>query len=530
MAFPTVVSITQTTFESNVTDHDADLPATVSAGDLLLVLAAFDGSGGVTTPDDYEVIVTTVLNYRVCALIADGTEGGGTIRFTTSGSETGAVQVYRITNFTGNLTSIVRSVSGGTSNPPLIEFPWGATDTLCLAVLLQSASGSVSAAPTNYTNLTDTTSGSGSNDAQVTSSRRNVSTSSEDPAGYTSSRSNAATLAVTIGILATPWVTEESVAGSLPAMSGALTNLRLKSLAGEQSFTGDVRGVFANKLLTGALPSMSGQAARVTLVEVAGDMPAPTGAIGRQLLLKQTLSGELGAFSGRLRQSSFVLPGSLPSPTGALSDRTLAKRLTGELSATGEVEIGHPLRLITLQGALGQPSGVLTSNAPGQVSLAGTLGAFAGALAAQQSLQRDLAGAMPAPSGTLAVKYLIELAGELSATGELDVVQFLLVSLSGAMPAPTGDLDVLYQIALAGSLPAQSGALDPLAMLRHTPRGNLPAPAGSLAVRRLYTQILVAGVLAATGSIRGVNLTARPPAMRPGAGRFNRPRPGSGRL
>ena len=50
LAAPVVASVTETAFGTNTIDHYVNMPATVDAGDLLIVLFTNDGGDTVTTP------------------------------------------------------------------------------------------------------------------------------------------------------------------------------------------------------------------------------------------------------------------------------------------------------------------------------------------------------------------------------------------------------------------------------------------------------------------------------------------------
>ncbi|MCK4843505.1 MAG: hypothetical protein KAS83_00835, partial [Dehalococcoidia bacterium] len=97
LAAPVVTSVTETTFGSDTTDHYVSMPATVDAGNLLIVLFTNDGSDTVTTPAGWNELASNSIpnrvRFSVYYKIAAGTEGGTTVNFVTAGSEQAAAQV-----------------------------------------------------------------------------------------------------------------------------------------------------------------------------------------------------------------------------------------------------------------------------------------------------------------------------------------------------------------------------------------------------------------------------------------------------
>ncbi|HEY3495457.1 MAG TPA: hypothetical protein VGK73_12260, partial [Polyangiaceae bacterium] len=137
--FPELLSATGTGFSGDTTathqNHNVPMPASVVAGDLLLVLFANDGSASVTTPSGWTQLwttpagTTTAVRFGGYAKVAAGSEGGTTVNFVTSAAEQAAAQVYRISkeSWSGVLTGpsgiVVASPATGTGtfpNPPLL--------------------------------------------------------------------------------------------------------------------------------------------------------------------------------------------------------------------------------------------------------------------------------------------------------------------------------------------------------------------------------------------------------------------------
>jgi len=200
-AAPSVLSVTETEFGSDTQVHDVDMPGTVDAGDLLIVLFSNDDDDSVTTPTGWTLLETEERNGQtrlsVYYKIAVGDEDGDTVNFETSGDERAAAQVYRISNSSwhGTTPPEISTAATGNSNSPdpasLDPTAWGTEDTLWIAVAGLNNDYSAITYPTSYTDGVSTqgvTSGSG--DCQVSSARRVNTTASEDPGTFGISQSD----------------------------------------------------------------------------------------------------------------------------------------------------------------------------------------------------------------------------------------------------------------------------------------------------------------------------------------------------
>lgn len=252
MAAPVVESLTPTEFDSTGATRAVPMPATVNAGDLLLMFyaqgpATSSGNNTTTaTPSGWTLISTTAVGGigacvrgSVFAKVAAGTEGGTTVNVVPGESTRGcAVHVYRISGWEGTLANGV--VNGtpatGTStgpNPPSASWTWGTTDVLIIAGAHPSSASSgtlsVSAYPSGYT---DGAFNVGFNifGAAIGTARRSetASSSPEDPGAYTISASRAwvATTVVVRGV-SVQTVTPSPVAvGFAPTTPAALVRTR----------------------------------------------------------------------------------------------------------------------------------------------------------------------------------------------------------------------------------------------------------------------------------------------------------------
>lgn len=222
MAFPQVSSITPTAFSTNATQHLVAMPATVDAGDLLLLMIAFDGGPTITNPSGWTELLNVPSEQAhgklVTAKSADGTEDGTTVDVVTSAAEMAGAQVYRITGWHGTIATGVEvgtsnGAGGVTTNSPPAFNPtnWDVDDTLWIAVLTvgtPSAAIDVSGYPASYTNGTETDPVGGTAGALVATARRENATASEDAGDFTMSTaptgSRAFVIAIRPGAAGTP--------------------------------------------------------------------------------------------------------------------------------------------------------------------------------------------------------------------------------------------------------------------------------------------------------------------------------------
>lgn len=196
MAFPQVASVTPTIFATNITDHDCDLPATVNAGDLLILHYSHDSVTISAGPAGWTELQAPILSgqvrYAIYALVAAGTEGGGTARISSGGITTAVAHVVRITDWFGAIggVEIGTAASGSgtaTPDPPSLTASWGAEDNLFIA-LCGSADDdrSVSAYPTSYSSGVSSITGAGTDDgAGVGVAFRELAGATDDPATFT---------------------------------------------------------------------------------------------------------------------------------------------------------------------------------------------------------------------------------------------------------------------------------------------------------------------------------------------------------
>jgi hypothetical protein len=196
MTFPTVESVTETSFATNTTAHECDLPATVNAGDLLLLVFANDGTTVQTTPAGWTALdkqpYLSQIYGGVYVLDAAGTEGGGTVDVVTAIAEAGAGHVYRISGWSGTIAtdidiSTVATGEDAAPNSSSVTAGWGSDDNLFLSICcFGDDDETANTAPSpNYTNLVHTPCGAGANaSGACASARRNFANATDDPTGF----------------------------------------------------------------------------------------------------------------------------------------------------------------------------------------------------------------------------------------------------------------------------------------------------------------------------------------------------------
>lgn len=207
MAFPTVVSRADPLSTANATSHTVNFGSTPSAGDLLIVVAFFDGAPGITWPTAqgtwtqlYTGDIGTSSRVDIRYKTANGE--GSSITLTTDASERMATATWVIDDGTFVGAPEIATATGNSANPdsPSLSPSWGAKDSLWLSLAFQDGGDlTISVYPTSYTQtaVLDATGGAGG----VTMGRaeRQLNAASDNPSAYTFSNSKpwiAATIAI----------------------------------------------------------------------------------------------------------------------------------------------------------------------------------------------------------------------------------------------------------------------------------------------------------------------------------------------
>lgn len=201
MAFPiSTVRVRREFLGSSTTTHNVLMPTPIAAGDLIVVKFYNTGTSTVSASGFTEIgTQTNVARLTELAKIAAGTEGGTNINFVTSAAQFAVAHVHVVeaATWSGDIaTGLAIAFSTGTAvnpDPPNLSPIWGPADTLWLPTAGKDSTGTITSAPTNYTNLLN---GAGEN---LGSAQRELNAASEDPGTFGGANSQpyvASTLAV----------------------------------------------------------------------------------------------------------------------------------------------------------------------------------------------------------------------------------------------------------------------------------------------------------------------------------------------
>lgn len=190
-AFPQVAATNSATSGGGTTaTHNVNLPAGITAGDLLVIVAT--AANTITAgPAGFTEIFNTTISGSVGMLtlaawykVATGSEGA-TTSFTTASSVNSASSSYRITGWQGTPEGATADGTSANGDPPNLTPTWGNNRTLWIAglSLRSGTTATISSAPTNYTDLiqTNSTGGTAANQVRGASCRREKLGASEDP-------------------------------------------------------------------------------------------------------------------------------------------------------------------------------------------------------------------------------------------------------------------------------------------------------------------------------------------------------------
>lgn len=199
---PAFVSVTEDGETSNTTTHTYSLPATVAAGDRLLLVAAagheslaatsdLDGwtlvaAGNLYTPwHAFLVYEIEVVDSTLATALS-----GSTVEFTTAFAVKSSSQVLRTSGARsgGSGTAWAVAVDTATTfsaspNPPSLTAPWGADAHRWYAFAIFGTGGDdVTVYPAGYTSIADT---GGATNIQIGSAHLTTSAATQDPGAFT---------------------------------------------------------------------------------------------------------------------------------------------------------------------------------------------------------------------------------------------------------------------------------------------------------------------------------------------------------
>lgn len=205
MTFPTIANVNANTSSANTNSFAVSMPASISAGDLLIVIHTWDGNTLPTTPvaqgwHVHRFLQGTAVSAQICWKYAQGSDA---LTFTTAANESHAARSYRITGHSPTIP-IEWAVTGATAttghNPPALTPTWGAADTLWIAYVGLDGNSSCSGYPASYSNTGTNTSTEATSTDRVGQgyATRTNNTATEDPGAFTNT--SAAGIRFTIGI------------------------------------------------------------------------------------------------------------------------------------------------------------------------------------------------------------------------------------------------------------------------------------------------------------------------------------------
>ena len=207
---PTVAATQKSKETSKVTTHTVDLPASISAGDLLLMFVASNehlvGTNTITWPPGWTQLFYeegTDKTVGVAYKIAAGTEGS-TVDFTTDVSACSSHITYRVTGFYGTPEYQYNTFStDNPPDPPSLSPSWNSYNNLWIAGYSGKSDYYPSAYPTNYNGgdyERETTEYS-----NVACAWRKLEVATEDPDTFTMAGSGSHNVATwTIAVRGTP--------------------------------------------------------------------------------------------------------------------------------------------------------------------------------------------------------------------------------------------------------------------------------------------------------------------------------------
>jgi hypothetical protein len=354
MTFATVQSVTRGNNNTNTTNRNVTLPATIDAGDILIVLFVNDGDATVTWDNTtagtwtslFSTASGTAVRLTAYWKTAAGTEDGAVLDIATSAIERSAWQIYRISGAQSVEAGTPATGSGATPDPPSFSPSWGSADALWLPVFgsdNQTGDNSGFAYPTNYTTHGIYDEAANAAGCGVGSSYRDNAASSENPAAYTLGAS-LAWVANTIAIQ--PASTSISAAGSITLDALSLSAAATLKIASAAAITlGDLSTTSA------ATVALAG----VTSIALADLTVSATGAVA----LKASASITLGDLS---TSATGELEAEVGSGSASITFEDVALAATAALPITGAAAI-------TLDGLELSSAGAVAIKASASITL-----------------------------------------------------------------------------------------------------------------------------------------------------------------
>lgn len=272
------------TFLAGTNPAPVNLPTTVVAGDLLLLLIAYDQNVTITVDSVAhgawtELFMDNTSNGNITTYgfvkVASGTEGGSTVDITTSLQRAGSTAYcVAFQDWFGTLAGVESStpVFANNSNPDpgALTPSWGAEDTVWVAHSSSDSNDAITGYPTDYDDNQFTLTG-GAGGATTGYATRELNAVTEDPGSFTLAGSEQ-WLATTIGIRPaaaaggpvitageTDQITETTARGNVSTdtvagtmWGGVWPSASTPSIADIKAGTGAVAGTASSQAVTGA--------------------------------------------------------------------------------------------------------------------------------------------------------------------------------------------------------------------------------------------------------------------------------------
>ena len=308
MTFPSTANPTTSADSSSGTTLTVNLPASISAGDYLVV-AVFchplvASVANITVPSGWTSLLANTAvgsdgKFAIFHKVASGSEGSSvSVTVMSSGNKDAAVALaYKVTGWGGALSNIdistVATGSGSAPDPGSVTANGGSADNLFIEFVgAYDDDATFSAYSTNYTNGTEIQSGGGTNaGCELGSARRELAAASDDPGTLTLSESEswgASTIVIAPAAATGSGVLSAAGTGALSG-TGASENAQAASMAGTGALSGvgesmaeaalDAAGISTSNFLSdqGAAVLSADGAATVAMVgasEAAADLTA----------------------------------------------------------------------------------------------------------------------------------------------------------------------------------------------------------------------------------------------------------------
>jgi len=331
----------------------AALPASIAAGDLLLMLVvvASNAAQTVTTPTGWTQLFNDVgpglLRRLACFYkTATGSEGSS-VSITASGGGL-ACLTWRITGWTGTPAAGTTATGSSTApTPPSLSPSWGSGTTLWLACMGDAVSSSSIAPPTNYSNGFQADQTSTSPQAHAAAASRALTAASEDPGAFTISSGSWA--ANTIAIQGAPSNFSQTVSVTSTAAPTIINSVGKAVSATTTGAAGILKSV--SKSLSGITStiSVSIAAGRAFLQTIAVTVSSSV-SIGRSLIWTKLVSASVTSTVSVTKSIDKTISASVSNSVQIL--KTVGKIITA--GATGIVSFFRSrFRIITQGSSLG---------------------------------------------------------------------------------------------------------------------------------------------------------------------------------